>query len=157
VNAALIKATFFLSVLSTENPEFPSVRLDLPRWEHVYRREMTLLACEDLVTRYRLNNLQAECDWDVHQLDHLLWFYYLQPCAMCDVTRIGTPSLEQCESFRKQHLEKGLKTSQVCFQDENRPPDAGVQLHKSKDWDKHPDPMVQDCLERIGTDNECKG
>jgi hypothetical protein len=54
VNEALIKATFFLSVLSTENPEFPSVPLDPPHWKSVFSSEMTLKACEDLVTRYRL-------------------------------------------------------------------------------------------------------
>jgi hypothetical protein len=157
MNEALIKATFFLSALSTENPEFPSVPLDPPRWKQVYSRDMTLPACENLVTRYRLRSLRAECDWDVHQLDPVMWFYYLQSCAMCGVTRIGVLTPEECESFRQRHLAEGLKTSQVCFQDENQLPDAGVQLHKSKDWDKHPDPIVQDCLERIGTDNECKG
>jgi hypothetical protein len=48
----LIKATFFLSVLSTENPEFPAVPLDPPQWKVVYEREMSVIACKDLVMRY---------------------------------------------------------------------------------------------------------
>jgi hypothetical protein len=157
VNGALIKATFFLSVLSTENPAFPSVPLDPPQWKPMYSSDMTLRACEDLVTRYRLGSLRTECAWDVHQLDALMWFFYLQSCATCDLTRIGILTPEECEASRRQHLAEGLKTSQAYFQNENKQPDAGVQLHKSKDWDKHPGPIVQDCLERIGTQNECKG
>ncbi len=141
MNEALIKATFFLSVLSTENPEFPSVPLDPPQWRPVFTRKMTLQACADLSTRYRLPSLRAECDWDMHQLDSLMWFYYLQACASCGATMVGFLGIEQCESYRKQHLAEGAKTSQACFQNENQPPD----------------PVLRDCLERIGTENECKG
>jgi hypothetical protein len=112
VNAALVKATFILSVLSTENSEFPSVPLDPSRWKPVFNSEMTLQACEDLVTRYRLASPRAECDWDVHQLDALMWFYYLQGCALCDVTRVGIQTFEGCENFRQKHLRHDLKTAQ---------------------------------------------
>jgi hypothetical protein len=86
-----------------------------------------------------------------------MWFYYLQACAMCGVTRVGVQTFDECESSRRENLDNGLKTSLACFQDQAQPPDAGIQLFRSKDWHKHPDPIIQDCIERVGTDNECKG
>lgn len=76
---------------------------------------------------------------------------------MCDVSIVGFHSFEQCESSRRMELSEGLKTSEICFEGENRPPDSGIQLFKGKSWDEHPDPVVRDCLRRLGTANECKG
>jgi hypothetical protein len=85
------------------------------------------------------------------------WFYHLQACAKCDIALVSFDTAVRCESSRQERLAEGLKTSQYCFGDKNRPPTAEIQLKKSKTWDQDPDPTVQDCLRRIGTASECKG
>jgi hypothetical protein len=85
------------------------------------------------------------------------WFYSLQTCAACEVTKVRLDNREECERLRETHLDEGLKTSHACFDDEDHPLDAVLQIYKNDSWERHPDPIIQDCLERVGTSNECKG
>jgi hypothetical protein len=56
----------------------------------------------------------------VHQLDPLMWFYYLQACAMCGVSIVGYDNLEQCEGFRDEpsyRVHRGVNVGQKQYEE----------------------------------------
>jgi hypothetical protein len=66
------------------------------------------------------------------------WFFHLQACAKCDTKLVAFDTAVRCENSRQKHLAEGLKTSPFCFGNKDRPPNAEMQLKKSKTWDQDP-------------------